>query len=225
MIWQNLVLFLRGKRCFPEWHALARFTAGGGALSTCAELILVPFFSVISCCGLLWCIAKAAALAQQDCVSEMQKESTQRCFLRPKEWNAFSAARHPLPPHCCACAAADVFSSEISFSFGFLTQISKVCSVFFQAVPSTGKCLIYSCLRPSINLSFISSETAGVLRAVPLMITTLPFRWICFRPSTLILFYPSTPKVQNSESLLGKPLIFSIPMELAYLRHKNLWVQ
>lgn len=89
----------------------------------------------------------------------------------------------------------------------WLCWISKVCSVFFQAVPSTGKCLIYSFSRPSINLSFISSETAGVLRAVPHMITTLPFGWICFCPSTHIPFYPSTPKVQNSENLLGKPLI------------------
>lgn len=37
-----------------------------------------------------------------------------------------------------------------------------MCGVFCQAVPFTDKCLIYSFWRPSINLYFIGSETAGV---------------------------------------------------------------
>lgn len=65
MIWQNLVLFPEGSSAPPSdmlWHTSQ--IDGGGALNTCAHLIFVPFFNVMSCfCLLMYYKGRGLGLA------------------------------------------------------------------------------------------------------------------------------------------------------------------
>lgn len=170
-------MFLRGKQCFTEWHALAHFTNWGGALNTYARLIFVIT-------SLMWLAASVFSRVLQRLWPWPGRILYQKCRRKANRDASFDAKRSMfslqwgtlslLTAACVQRQMSSPWKSHFPLAF-WLCWISKVCGVFFQAVPFNGKCLIYSFLRPSINLSFISSETAGVLRSVPLMITNLPF--------------------------------------------------
>lgn len=124
---QSLLLFLGGRQHFTGWHTSACRTGCGGALATPVWLVFGPSFGGISCFCHLSCIAKAVASAWQDFISEMWKESQQRCFPGLKSL-VFSLWQSTLSPLTTVHVQWPMSSQKSHFPLAFwLLNFQGVC--------------------------------------------------------------------------------------------------